>query len=127
VADCRRRASPNKSTLCRTSNTPASAFRPVQAGAIRRPRRDVRFRVAKQQPLDRSIPRRCPPLPHGHVRLARGSAPNRWSISSRFGELSAGSSGVLRSLRPHRRLSAVLLRGSQSALGNLGSIPGRNL
>ena len=32
---------------------------------MRRPfRRDVRFRVAKQQPLARRIPRRCPPLPH---------------------------------------------------------------
>src|SRR5713226_2907422 len=42
-------------------------------------------------------------------------------------ELLAGSSGALRSLRPHRRLSAVLLRGSLSALNYLGSIPGRNL
>jgi len=37
------------------------------------------FRVAKQQPLVRGIPRRCPALPHKHFRVARGSAPNRWN------------------------------------------------
>ena len=45
------------------------------------------------------------------------------TIQSRLGEPPAGSSGALRSLRPHRRLSAVLLRGSLSALNSLGSIP----
>jgi hypothetical protein len=49
------------------------------------------------------------------------------TIQSRLGEPPAGSSGALRSLRPHRRLSAVLLRGSLSALNSLGSIPWANL
>jgi len=91
-----------------------------------------KFRVAKQQPQTsgrhgakrhgRNRMRRCPPLPRTHARIARGPAPNRWSISSRYREPPAGSpfvdgpGGVLCSLRQHRRLSAVLLRGSLSVL-----------
>ena len=78
VAACCRRASPKQfDTLSHQQHASICVPARSSRSKIRRLGRDVRFRVAKQQPLDRSIPRRCPPLPHGHVRLARGSAPNR--------------------------------------------------
>ena len=78
VAACCRRASPKQfDTLSHQQHASICVPARSSRSKIRRLGRDVRFRVAKQQPLDRSIPRCCPPLPHGHVRLARGSAPNR--------------------------------------------------
>src|SRR6516162_718003 len=59
----RRRAAQNTSTLFARA-TQRFAPSPVQAGGkCGAVRRNVRFRVAKQQPLVRAIQRRCPALP----------------------------------------------------------------
>lgn len=117
----------NNSTLCRTSNTPASAFRPVQAGA----------KYGALAAMSDSVSRSSNPLTAAyrgvaHLFLTGMSAlpadQRRTDEASRHDWANpTGSSGVLRPLCPHRRLSAVLLRGSLSALSNLGSIPGQNL
>jgi len=81
-------------------------------------RRSVSFRIAKQQPPPTAY-RGVALTPSSPVRVPRtGAEPMKHLVPTVADRKSQGGS-----LRWHRRLSVVLLRGSQSALRHLGSIP----
>jgi hypothetical protein len=80
VAAVSRRRAHTHQTPCTLSREPRGTINRHVRSSRRQKcsafRRDVSFHIAKQQPLDRSILRCCPSLPHAHIRVARGSAPN---------------------------------------------------
>jgi len=130
VADRRHLASPNacstESVVHQTVTSPhracvrdaeTAASSPVQAGGKKCStyRRDVRFLVAKQQPLIRSMSRCCPSFFNAHGRVFREPMPDRWSIASREGEPAGHPALFVRSVRIAGSPQS-LLRGSLSML-----------
>jgi len=71
--------------------------------------------------------RRCPPLPHAPVRLARRPAQNDEASRPDGGKPYARSFGDLRFAPSAPSALRSPRRGSRSALKHLGSIPAQNL
>src|SRR6266545_4105891 len=129
AASCPHNAFPFLTQATRTNRVLVGTEREAKT---RRCRRSSQYPVAKQQPLDRNLLRRCPPLV---MRIAT-SIPDREqrltdeAFRSQVGEPSAGSSGCLFRVSRLWHSEALLQLCCGPVVGaaeRLGSIPARNL